>query len=184
MPTSSPPFTQVLQVFAAAFTRPTFDHALTLITGTLLASGRRTVTAALRAVGLQDDQHFTTYHRVLNRAVWSPLLLSHLLLTVLLPRLAAAEEPLIVALDDTLERRYGKRVAHKGCYHDAVRSRLGCPMTTTGIRWLCCAALVCLPWSSRTWALPFLTIPAPSPSVSAALGKPHRTLPDRAASLA
>jgi hypothetical protein len=183
MPTPSPAVVQILNVFAVAFTRPTFDHVITLLAGTLLASGRRTVTAALRAVGLQDDQHFTTYHRVLNRAIWSPLALSQLLLTVLLTTVVTAEEPLIVALDDTLERRYGKRVAHKGCYHDAVRSRPGQPMTTTGIRWLCCAALVSLPWSRRNWALPFLTIPAPSPTVSVTLGKTHRTLPDRAASL-
>lgn len=183
MPTLSPVIVSVLVPFASAFTRPTFEHALVLLSGTLLAAGRRTVTAALRALGLSDERHFTTYHRVLNHAVWSPLVLSHLLLTLLLTTLVAAEEPLIVALDDTLERRYGKKVAHKGCYHDAVRSRPDRTITTTGIRWLCGAALVSLPWSTRTWALPFLTIPAPSPAVSATLGKPHRTLPDRAASL-
>jgi hypothetical protein len=183
MPAPSPAIVHVLDVFAVAFTRPTFDHAVTLIAGTLLTSGRRTVTAALRAIGLRDERHFTTYHRVLNRAVWSPLVLSHLLLTLLLTTLVAADEPLVVAFDDTLERRYGRCVAHKGCYHDAVRSRPGHPMTTTGICWLCCAALVRLPWSSRSWALPFLTIPAPAPSVSATLGKPHRTLPEQAVSL-
>src|SRR5947209_622327 len=80
-------------------------------------------------------------------------------------------------------KSFGRRVAHKGIYHDAVRSKPGHPTTTTGIRWLCCAAIIRLPWSSRPWALPFLTIPAPSPAVSGKLGKPHRTLPERATSL-
>jgi hypothetical protein len=183
MPTRSPVIVHLLTAFAPAFTRPTFDHALVLLTGTLLASGRRTVTAALRAVGLQDDRHFTTYHRVLNRAVWSALAMSKILLRLLIQAFLDPETPLVVAMDDHLERRYGDQVAGKGRYHDAVRSALRHPRTTTGIRWLCCAAIVRLPWSSRAWALPFLTVPAPSPAVSATRGKPHRTLPERAAVL-
>jgi len=183
MPTLSPVILHLLDAFAPAFTRPTFDHALVLLTGTLLASGRRTVTAALRAVGLHHEQHFTTYHRVLNRAVWSALGVSKVLLGLLVTAFLAPETPLVVAVDDHLERRYGRHVAGKGRYHDAVRSALRHPITTSGIRWLCCAAIVQLPWSSRAWALPFLTIPAPSPAVSATLGKPHRTLPERAAVL-
>jgi hypothetical protein len=95
----------------------------------------------------------------------------------------AADEPVVVVVDDTLERRFSRNVAHKGIYHDAVRSTPGHPATTTGIRWLCCTAIARLPWSSRPWALPFLTIPAPSPAVSEKLGTSHRTLPERTASL-
>jgi DDE superfamily endonuclease len=181
MPT--PIIVPLMQSFTVAFTRPTFDHAVTLLCGTLLASGRRTVTSALRAVGLIDERHFTTYHRVLNRAVWSPLQLSRILLGLVIDAFVAADQPLIIAVDDTLERRFGRRVAHKGIYHDAVRSSSGHAATTSGVRWLCCAAIVRLPWSSRSWALPFLTIPAPSSAVSTKLRKRHRTLPERAASL-
>lgn len=183
MPTPSPVIVPFMCPFAVAFTRPTFQHVLTLMSGTLLASGRRTVASALRAIGLIDERHFTTYHRVLNPAVWSPLQLSVILLRMIIDAFIAADQPLIIAVDDTLERRYGPRVAHKGIYHDAVRSKPGHPATTTGIRWLCCTAIVRLPWSSRSWALPFLTIPAPSPVVSAKLGKRHRTLPERTAVL-
>ena len=70
----------LLQTFAVVFTRPTFAHALVLLYGAILALGRRTVAATLRAVGLRDERHFTSYHRVLNRAAWSPLGLSQLLL--------------------------------------------------------------------------------------------------------
>ena len=68
----SPDSLLMLQPEASVFTRPTFCHMRTLVYGTLLASGRRTVTAALRAMGRGDERHFTTFHRVLNRAVWSP----------------------------------------------------------------------------------------------------------------
>ena len=65
----------VLQPFAEVFTRPTFCHIRTLMYGTRLSSGRRTVAAARRSMGRGDERHFTTYHRVLNRAVWSPFAL-------------------------------------------------------------------------------------------------------------
>jgi hypothetical protein len=69
---SSDPVLILLQSEASVFTRPTFSHVLLLVCGTLLASGRRTIAAALRALGQGKERHFTTYHRVLNRAVWSP----------------------------------------------------------------------------------------------------------------
>lgn len=90
---------------------------------------------------------------------------------------------MIVAVDDTLERRFDRCFAHQEIYLDAVRSKPGHPATTTGIRWLCCTTIVHLPWSSRAWALPFLTIPAPSLAVSIKLCKVHHTVPGYAALL-
>ena len=78
-PLASVPLLSVLTPFAVAFTAPTFRHVLVLMSGTILASGRRTVAAALRAMGLGDERQFTTYHRVLNRDVWSAPVLSRLL---------------------------------------------------------------------------------------------------------
>src|SRR5215203_6894877 len=82
-PLASMPPLSLLTPFAIAFTAPTFRHVLVLVSGTILASGRRTVAAALRAVGLGEERRFTTYHRVLNRDVWSALVLSRLLLELL-----------------------------------------------------------------------------------------------------
>src|SRR6476659_9478635 len=82
-PLASVPPLSVLTPFAVAFTAPTFRHVQVLVSGTLLASGRRTVAAALRAVGLGEERRFTTYHRVLNRGVWSALVPSRLLLDLL-----------------------------------------------------------------------------------------------------
>src|SRR6266511_3254371 len=91
----------LLTPFAVAFTAPTFRHVLVLVAGTLLASGPRTVAAALRAVGLGEERRFTTYHRVLNRGVWSALLLSRLLLDLLVRTFLAPDAPLELVVDGT-----------------------------------------------------------------------------------
>ena len=169
----------LLTPFAGAFTAPTFRHALVLVTGTLLASGRRTVAAALRAVGLGEERRFTTYHRVLNRGVWSALLLSRLLLDLLVGTFLAPDAPLELVVDGTLERRRGRKSAFKGRFHDAVRSQPGQVVTSEGIHWVCVALLVPVPWSRRRWALPFLVVPTFAPATSAKLGKAHRTAPAR-----
>jgi hypothetical protein len=173
----------LLQPFAVAFTAPTFAHALTLVQGTLLASGRRTVAAALRAVGRGDERHFTTYHRVLNRNRWSPLHLSRILLQLLVTLLLDPDAPLVLLVDGTLERRWGRTIRRKGRYHDAVRSQTGHMVTSEGIQWRCLLLLVPSPWSARHWALPVLTVATRSPALSRKLGKRHRTAPEYAETL-
>ncbi len=56
---------------------------MTLLTGTLLAQGRRTVTAALRASGNEQAGNWSLFHQVLNRARWSPLAVSRQLLVLI-----------------------------------------------------------------------------------------------------
>ena len=178
-PFASGPLLSMLAPFAVAFTAPTFRHVLVLVSGTILASGRRTVAAALRAVGLGEERRFTTYHRVLNRDVWSALVLSRLLLDLLVRTFLASDAPLELVVDETLERRRGRKVAWKGRFHDATRSQSGHVVTSDGIRWVGVMLLVPIPWCQRRWALPFLTIPTFTPAISARLGKPHRTAPER-----
>src|SRR6187551_854040 len=169
----------VLTPFAGAFTAPTFRHVEVLVAGTILASGRRSLAAALRAVGLGEERRFTTYHRVLNRGVWSALVLSRLLLDLLVRTFLAPDAPLELVVDGTLVRRRGRKLAWKGRFHDAARSQSGHVVTSDGIHWVCVMLLVPVPWCRRRWALPFLAIPTFSPTISAKLGKPHRTAPDR-----
>ena len=180
LPVLDPAVAMLLQPFTVAFTRPTFAHACVLLIGSILAPNRRTVAAALRAVGQREDPHFTTYHRVLNRARWSPLRVSRLLLGLIVATVLAQDAPLVLLVDTTLVRRTGRRLIWKGRYHDAVRSQQAHTVTSEGIHWLCVAALVPVPWSTRPWALPFLTIPTSSPAVSARLGRRHRTAPEYA----
>jgi hypothetical protein len=178
-PLVSVPLLSVLTPFAVAFTAPTFRHVLVLVSGTILASGRRTVAAALRAVGLGDERRFTTYHRVLNRDVWSAPVLSRLLLDLLVHTFLASDAPLELVVDETLERRRGRKLAWKGRFHDAARSQSGHVVTSDGIRWVCVMLLAPIPWCRRRWALPFLAIPTVTPATSAKLGKRHRTAPER-----
>jgi DDE superfamily endonuclease len=178
-PRASVPPLSLLTPFAVAFTAPTFRHALVLVSGTILASGRRTVASALRAVGLGDERRVTTYHRVLNRGVWSGLVLSRVLLGLLVRTFLAPDAPLELVVDGTLERRRGRKVAWKGRFHDATRSQSGHVVTSDGIHWVCVMLLAPVPWSRRRWALPFLAIPTFTPAISAKLGKVHRTAPER-----
>lgn len=176
MPTPSALIIQVLAVFATAFTAPTFTNALVLLYGTILAPGRRTVTAALRMMGLAHDPHFTNYHRVLNRTRWSLWVVSRLLLALIIATFLPPGAPLLLVIDETLERRRGDQIKFKGWFRDPIRSTVKQVNYALGIRWITLALLVPVPWSRRGWALPFMTIPALSPKTSAKLGKPHRTV--------
>ncbi|HEX9412055.1 MAG TPA: transposase [Ktedonobacterales bacterium] len=102
----------LLAPFAPLFSRRTWRHAPVLVVGAILAPGRRMVSSALRAVGLAQVPTFQTYHRVLNRAVWSSLGASCILLRLLVATFAPAA-PLVLGIDETIERRRGaKSAAH------------------------------------------------------------------------
>ena len=73
-------------------------------------------------MGLSDDASFARYHHALNRAVWSPLKVSRVLLHLLIQHLDRGDGPLVFGIDETLERRRGSRIKAKGIYRDAVRS--------------------------------------------------------------
>lgn len=178
MPTPSPEIIQLLSVFAVAMTAPTFAKSLVLVYGAILAPGTRTVSAILRVMGLGDLETFVNYHRVLNRDRWSPWVMSKLLLTLLMRLFIPEGVALVLLIDETLERREGKRIKYKGWFREALRSTAHKVVTSLGIRWCCVALLVPVPWSRRPWALPFIVVPVLSPKTSAKLGKTHRTSVD------
>jgi hypothetical protein len=171
--------TALIVAFAPLFSKPVFKHAQVLLVGSLLAPGKRTVTAALRVMGLSGEAHFQNYHRVLNRAAWSALAASRLLLGLLLTAFAP-EGVLVLGLDDTIERRRGDRITAKGIYRDPVRSSHSHFVKASGLRWLSLMLLVKIPWAGRVWALPFLTALCPSERYCKERGRAHRKLTDRA----
>jgi hypothetical protein len=156
-------------------TAPTFANALVLVCGAILAPGRRTVTSALAAMGLSASEDFSKHHRVLNRAKWHPLRMSRLLLKLLIGAFVANDAPLIFLIDETLERRRGAKIAYKGWFRDAVRSVGGKAVTTLGVRWSRIALSCRVPWSGRSWALPFLVVPTLSEKTCERLKKRHRS---------
>ena len=107
------------------FTRPTWRNALLLLTGAILASGKRTVTAVLRILGREQDTDFPIYHGVLNRAVWSSRAVASWLLRLLVASFLNADATVVIGLDDTIERRWGHKIRARGIYRDPVRSSKG-----------------------------------------------------------
>lgn len=96
----------------------------------------------------------------------------------LLVALIPANGYLIIGVDETLERRKGKKIAAKGCYRDAVRSSHNHIVYCFGLKWISMMLIVTLPFSSRPWALPFLTVLAPSKAYNEERGKRHKTTID------
>src|SRR3954449_7913940 len=168
---------RVLRPFEPVFSGRVWPWAQALLVGAILTPGPRTVAAALRVLGLQDDRSFQNYHRVLNRARWSSRALSPILLRLLVRAFVAAGAPVIVGLDDTIERRRGAKIAAKGIYRDPVRSSKEHFVKTSGLRWVSLQLLAAVPWAQRVWALPFFTVLAPSERYHRERGQRHKTLP-------
>ncbi len=113
------PIIEVLAVFRPLFTAPTWRKLMLLLTGTLLAKGRRTVAAALRASGNAQRGNFSLFHQVLNRARWSALAVSRQLLLLIVETFVPAGTCLDLVIDETLERRWGEKITKRGHYRDS-----------------------------------------------------------------
>ena len=179
MPTLPAELLPLIVEFQPLFSKSVWKTAHTLLIGAILAIGKRTVTACLRVTGKSDDKHFQNYHRVLNRAQWSALEASRLLLRLLLSTFAPTGE-LVFGLDDTIERRRGEKIKAKGIYRDPVRSSKSHFVKASGLRWLSCMLLESIPWAGTVWGLPFLTVLCPSERYYAEKGRGHQKLTERA----
>lgn len=173
---------KVLTPFACLFTRPTLRKAQVLLVGAVLTPRKRTVTAALRVMGLAQQSDFAKYHQVLNRTTWSIFVASRILLGLLLSAFDTGG-PLVFGIDETLERRWGKKIKAKGSYRDAVRSSHSHFVKCSGLRWVSLMWLAPIPWAQRVWALPVLTALAPSERYCQAQGIRHKKLTDWARQL-
>ena len=170
----TPEIISVIAVFACEFNHPTWKNIQTLLLGAILCRGARRVSNILRVMNLSQEANFGKYHRVLNRGAWDGLVLSKILLGLLI-KLLPESWPILVAVDETLERRQGKKIKAKGAYRDAVRSSQSHLVTSYGLKWECMALIVPLPWCRRAWALPFLTLLAPSKKSNEQAGRHHKT---------
>lgn len=168
--------------FAPLLSRRVWEHAQVVLVGAILAPGKRTVTAVLRVLGLEQEPHFQKYHRVLNRARWSSLAVARVLLGLVVETLVATG-PVLIGIDDTLERRRGAKIKAKGIYRDPVRSSRSHMVKASGLRWLCAMVLAEIPWAERVWALPVLTALCPSERYHRQRKQRHKTLPEWAGQL-
>jgi hypothetical protein len=174
------PIIEVLAVFRPLFTAPTWRKLMILLTGTLLARGRRTVAAALRASGNDQAGNWSLFHQALNRARWSPLAVSRQLLLLIVETFVPAGTSVDLVIDETLERRWGRKISKRGHYRDSALSSRERSVSSPGLRWIVMAVAVTLPWTQQKWALPFLCVLATTPEVSERLGKRHKTVGMRA----
>jgi len=152
----------ILRPFERVFSKRVWGWAKVLLIGAILAPGERTVAAILRVMGCSKDRQFQNYHRVLNRANWSSRALSRILLLLLVSLFVPESAPVVIGIDETIERRRGSKIAARGIYRDPVRSSKEFFVKTSGLRWISMMLLTPIPWAGRVWALPFLTVLAPS----------------------
>jgi DDE superfamily endonuclease len=170
-------FAGLILAFAPLFVHRSWRHAQLLLIGAILTPGRRTVTNLLRIMGRSRERRFVNFHRVLSRAAWSPRLGARILLGQLISAFVP-RGPVVLALDDTIERRWGRRITARGIYRDPVRSSEAHFVKTSGLRWMSLMLLAPIPWAGRIWALPFLTALVPSERACRQQGRRHKPLLD------
>ena len=164
MLTLPPGFQRTISVFSTAFRKDVWPKAQLLLTGAIVCPGSRTVCNLLRSVGLQRERCFPKFHRVLSLDKWSAKWLSGVVLELLVHAFTAPGEALVFGMDDTIERRWGRRISKRGIYRDPVRSSKSHFVKCSGLRWLSLMLLTHLPWleAGVYWALPVLTALCPS----------------------
>ncbi len=97
---------------------------------------------------------------------------------LLLQHLDRGDGPLVFGIDETLERRRGAKIKGRGIYRDAVRSSRQQLVKASGLRWISLMWLGHVPWAGRHWALPVLTVLAPSTRYYQQQGRRHKKLTD------
>ncbi|HYO26172.1 MAG TPA: transposase [Lacipirellulaceae bacterium] len=175
MPRLPARFAGLIIAFAPLFVHRSWRLAQVLLISAVMAPGQRTVASLLQITGLSRERHFVNYHRILSRAAWSPRSGARILLGLLVDAFVQ-DGPLVMAIDDTIERRRGRRIKAKGIYRDPVRSSDAHFVKTSGLRWMSLMLLAPVPWAGRIWALPVLTALAPSERFCRERGRRHKTL--------
>ena len=124
-------------------------------------------------MGRSDQRDYARYHEVLNRAVWSPRAAAGILPVLLLQHLDRADGPFVFGIDETLERRRSSKIKPRDIYRDAVRSSRHQLVKASGLHWISLMWLGHVPWAGRHWALPVLTVLAPSTRYYQQQGRRH-----------
>jgi hypothetical protein len=154
-------FLSVILNFPGLFSKRVFTDGQLLLAGAILTPAKRPISSVLRLMVLSEGKNFHKYHRVLSTAQWWAGKAAQLLLSQLLDCFLPAGD-VVVGIDETLERRWGRKMAVRGIYRERVRSSSSHFVKRSGLRWISLLLLVPIGWAKRVWALPFLTALAPS----------------------
>jgi DDE superfamily endonuclease len=112
----------VLQVFAPVFARRgTFRLFTVLATGMVAQTGRRTVVGMLAGAGMAQKISFHAACRFFSHAVWDVDRLGLAAAGLIVRCLLGPGEPIVVAVDDTLFKRWGRKVHYAFWTHCAMR---------------------------------------------------------------
>lgn len=173
-------FESVISSFSFAFRKDVWSKVKVLLVGSILCPGSRTICNILRTLGLYQERNFPKYHRFLSQDKWSAFKLSNILLSLLVIAFIPKGSPLVFGLDDTIERRWGRKISKRAIYRDPVRSSKSHFVKCSGLRWLSLMLLTNLPWleAGIVWALPFLTVLCPSEKFYTKQGKKVKKLTD------
>src|SRR5215470_5964241 len=144
----------LLSVLSPLFTAPSFRTFTGLACGFLAQPGKRTVCGMLAGAGLSRAWPHDRAHWFFSRARWDPDELGLAVARLVAGLLVPAGEPVIVAIDDTLFRRRGKKVWAASWFHDG--SAPGPAKTGYGNNWVIAAIIVWLPMVNRPVAVPVL----------------------------
>jgi hypothetical protein len=165
----------IFHIFSPVFSSPCWKKAVSIFVGTVLCKHKHTTTNILRALGLSQSSTFCNFHRFFNRDKWSMTeaakILAQKIISVFIP-----EGPILIGIDETLERRWGKKIKMKAPYRDPLRSSKKGNGNVMGIKWISLMFLVKVPWGIRRWALPFFTVLAPHRKHSQNISKKHKTV--------
>lgn len=173
----SPPILAYILPFSVLFSMTNWKNAQTLLCGAIVCKGKRTVCSILRALGLQNTPGFSKFHRLLNGASWSARKGACILLKMLLPCIPKGIRP-VIFIDETLERRKGKKIKAKGLYRDAVASTRSNIVKRYGLKWLVMSLSIRFSFVKRAFALPFFSVLEPSSYCCKQKKKRHKTTID------
>jgi len=171
-------FQRTISYFSFAFRKDVWQKVQILLIGAIICPGSRTVCNVLRCVGLRWEKNFPKYHRVLSQDKWSGFALSKTLLGLVVKTFVPKGTPVVLGIDDTIERRWGRKIKKRGVYRDPVRSSKSHFVKCSGLRWLSLMVLTSLPWlqAGVYWALPVLTVLCPSERFYTKQGKQVKKL--------
>lgn len=173
-------FSELLYLFSSCFTAPSYDTFYTLMCGWVLNLGRHTVTATVRAAGAVDYKHISSFHRFFSQARWCRDQLGLVLIRLVMQQLEE-HEPVVVAVDDTLGRHTGKRIAGASMHRDPLLSTATRPLFHWGHLWVVVGITVHA--FNKTWCLPVLVRLYRSKKRCAAEGRRYRKCQELAAEL-
>src|SRR4030042_2050588 len=146
-------WTELLQQFFPIFTAPGAEIFSQLMVGWVLCTVRRTVTGILPFADPLAKHAHDAYHRFLPDARWSMAKLWQLLAKILIQTFCR-KGPIMLALDDTLFHRSGRKVEGAGWWRDAVRSTRKNTIYAWGLNLVVLTLQIQPPWGGEPLGLP------------------------------